>query len=233
MSNYTAIRAKIQQYVRTNGNREITGAKLQEILLGMIDSDEIQVGENENRFTAVARGIQELNTGYSSILERVETMEYSTTETNTQNELRFRTVENKVVGIDDRLLVAENKIIQIEKGSGGGLTINAIEKGDSGWNIDTKGRTYSTMNISADTEVAITTADSVASGYEHYLLLWNSGSESVDVAFGYKVGDVPTVIIGESSTVSIDAGGYVEVSVLKVPNYGLVMTMSSGLKGSN
>lgn len=190
--------------------------------------------DNEDRFLVIGNNVGNIISSVSGIDKSLTQLGKLFNSTNESNERRFTTVEGKVTKIDTRLLTAENKLAEIEKnGGGGGLTINAIEKGDSGWNIDTKGRTYSTMNISADTEVAITTADSVASGYEHYLLLWNSGSESVDVAFGYKVGDVPTVIIGESSTVSIDAGGYVEVSVLKVPNYGLVMTMSSGLKGSN
>lgn len=185
-------------------------------------SYEAEKADNEIKFAQIGERVEGINASTNTFDKKITDLEQST-----------NIVEQDVIAIDNRLLNAENKITQLEQNAGGAFTIHTIEKGDVVWGIDTKGRTYTTMNISADTEVVITTADSKSDGYEHYLLLWNNGEEAVDVALAYTVGGVPTVIIGESSTVSVDAGGFVEVSVIKVTNYGLVMTMSSNLRGSN
>lgn len=220
----------------TNENGDITTAfrELQgslSTLDGRIDGTIKSVGElsknfqnekaeNEQRFTAVESSVGEI--GYD-----VAQLGKTLNSTNESNGLRFTTVEGNVTKIDNRLKTAENKLIEIEKNSGGGaLEIGAISKGDSTWNIDAKNRTYKTLNISADTELAIATVDNTATGYEHYLLIWNSGDTDVDVALGYAVGGVPTDIVASSATVKIPASKMVEISVVKVTNFGLVLTMS-------
>ena len=171
--------------------------------------------QNEQRFTTIEGN--------------VTTLQQNETTTNAQNEQRFTVVEGNVTTLTDKVTSAEAKIQKLESTPSGTLIFSEIEKGSLLWDIDGGSRTYKTINLSEDSEIVISTKDYKSDGFEHYLLLWNSGDESIDVTLGYSIDGTPTEILANTTNFTIPSRNLIEISVVKVNNYGLVMTTSNEL----